>query len=69
MMTVASDSGRHPRGIRPVFSPLFKQIYKCGWPGADELKSVHKQFLLQREVLRYTTTLPQEGRIINPKED
>ena len=63
MMTVASDSGRQPRGIRPVFPPLVKQMYRCGWPGADELKSVREQFLLQREVLRYTTTLAQEERI------
>ena len=58
MMTVASDSGRQPRGIRPVFPPLLKQMYKCGWPGADVLKSVHEQFLLQRAVQSYMMTLP-----------
>jgi hypothetical protein len=38
--------------------PLVKQMYKGGWPGADELKSVHEQFLLQRAVQSYMMTLP-----------
>ena len=42
----------------PVTPPLVKQLYDGGWPGADELKSVHKQFLLQRAVQSYIMTLP-----------
>ncbi|MCP4877564.1 MAG: hypothetical protein GY896_19060, partial [Gammaproteobacteria bacterium] len=42
----------------PVTPPLVKQMYKGGWPGADELKSVHEQFLLQRAVQSYMMTLP-----------
>jgi hypothetical protein len=59
-MTVTSDFGRQPRGIGPVFPPLFKQMHRCGSPGAGELKAVHEQFFLQREVLRYAKTLPRE---------
>ena len=42
----------------PVTSPLIKQVYEGGWPGVDELKSVHEQFLLQRAVQSYMMTLP-----------
>lgn len=42
----------------PVTPPLVKQMYKGGWPSADELKSVHEQFLLQRAVQSYMMTLP-----------
>ena len=42
----------------PVTSPLIKQMYDGGWPDADELKSVHEQFLLQRAVQSYMMTLP-----------
>ncbi len=42
----------------PTTSPLIQQVYKGGWPAADELKSVHEQFLLQRAVQSYMMTLP-----------
>jgi len=42
----------------PTTSPLIKQMYSGGWPGADELGAVHEQFLLQRAVQSYMMTLP-----------
>ncbi len=43
---------------KAVTSPLVKGMYGGGWPGAQELKSVHEQFLLQRAVQSYMMTLP-----------
>jgi hypothetical protein len=39
-------------------SRLVEQMYEGGWPDADELESVHGQFLLQRAVQSYMMTLP-----------
>ena len=42
----------------PTTSTLARQMYGGGWPDANELKSVHEQFLLQRAVQSYMMTLP-----------
>ena len=39
-------------------SPLVGQMYDGGWPDADELKTVHEAFLVQRAVQSYMMTLP-----------
>jgi len=33
-------------------------MYNGGWPNADEVQSIHEQFLLQRAVQSYMMTLP-----------
>jgi hypothetical protein len=39
-------------------SPLVGQMYDGGWPDADELKTVHQAFLLQRAVQSYMMVIP-----------
>jgi len=46
------------QGSKVVTPPLVKEMYDGGWPSADELKTVHEQFLLQRAVQSYMMTLP-----------
>ena len=58
-MTAQTESTSAPmQQGESVTSPLLKQVYGGEWPAADEVKSIHEQFLLQRAVQSYMMTLP-----------